>query len=161
MSQVIGIISLVAGLAGSVQAANAQKQAGEAQKEAYEFNARISDENARQTREKAMWDESASREESRAQIAKMMAMYAKSGVALDKGSPLLIMAKSAEDAEKDALAIRWMGDVNATEYENQATLNRFYGRNAKKTGNTQANTTLLQGIGNAGMAYGQGKNSWK
>jgi hypothetical protein len=104
-----------------------------------------------------MWDETISRESSRERISKMIASYAKSGVVLDEGSPLLVMADSAAKAEKDALAIRWGGDVDYTQAINEANLMRFYGKNAAKTGRTQAGVTMLQGIGNAGMAYGQGK----
>lgn len=157
MSTVIGIISLVAGLAGSAMSANAQQQAGEAEKKAYEFNAQLKEQEAEQLKTKAMWDESLSREQSREHIAKMRAMYAKSGVRLDEGSPLLVMADSAAKAEKDALAIRWGGDVSYTQALNEANLMRYYGKNAAKTGSTQASTTLLQGIGNAGMQYGQAK----
>lgn len=157
MSTVIGIISLVAGVVGSAMSANAQAQAGEAEKKAYEFNAQLKEQEAEQLKTKAMWDESLSREQSREHIAKMRAMYAKSGVRLDEGSPLLVMADSAAKAEKDALAIRWGGDVDYTQAINEANLMRFYGKNAAKTGRTQAGVTMLQGIGNAGMAYGQGK----
>jgi hypothetical protein len=153
MSTVIGIISLVAGLAGSAMSANAQQQAGEAEKKAYEFNAQLKDEEAKQIKAKAMWDETISRESSRERISKMIASYAKSGVVLDEGSTLLVMADSAEKAEKDALAIRWDGDVNYAQALNEANMMRFYGKNAAKAGQMQAGTTLLQGIGNAGMSY--------
>ena len=171
MSMVMGIISLAAGLAGSMQSANAQRQAGEAQQEAanaearaYDFNADISDSNARQTREKAAYEEGIQREEASKLLSEQRVRYAKSGVNIAEGSPLLVMADSAAKAEKDALAIRWGGNVAATGQENQSTLLRYYGQNARRTGqlqgktaNTMANATLLQGIGNAGMAYGQAK----
>ena len=164
---VMGIVSMVAGLAGSMQSAKAQRQAGEAQQEAanaeagaYDFNAGIFDSNASQTREKASYEEGIQREEARKLLSEQRVRYAKSGVNISEGSPLLIMADSAAKAEKDALAIRWGGDVAATGLENQATLQRFYGQNARRTGqlqgksaNTMANATLLQGIGNAGMSY--------
>jgi hypothetical protein len=161
MSTVIGIISLVAGLAGSASAANSQRQAAEAESKAYEYNAQLKEQDANQSKQKAMWEESISREQSRDLISKQRVMYAKSGVDISEGSPLLVTASSAEDAEKDALAIRWAGDVDYTQGINESKLLRFYGRNAEKTGKTQANATMLQGIGNAGMAYGQGKTTTK
>jgi hypothetical protein len=164
---VMGIISLVAGVAGAASSARAQKQAGEAQEEAaiaeakaYDFNAAIADSNAKQTREKAVYEEGIQREEARKLLDKQKVRYLKSGVDITEGSPLLVMADSAAKAEKDALAIRWTGDVAATEYENQGILNRFYGQNARRTGQlqnqiaqTNANTTMLQGIGNAGSSF--------
>lgn len=157
MSMVMGIVSMVAGLAGSMSAAKGQKDAAAAENDAMNFNADIADSNAGQIREKAAWDEGINRDNARQFIGRQRTMYAKSGVNISEGSPLLIMADSAEKAEKDALAIRWGGDVAATEQENQANLLRFYGRNSIKAGNTQANATMLQGIGQAGMAYGQAK----
>jgi len=159
MSTVIGIISLVAGLAGSASAANAQQQAANAQAEANEYNAKILEENAAQAKQKAMWEEDASRDEARKLIAKQRAMYAKSGVDISEGSPLLIMADTAAQAEKDALAIRWQGDIDYTSGMNQAGLLRYYAKQGRKTGQTQSATTLLQGIGNAGMSYGKGLGS--
>jgi hypothetical protein len=173
MSTVIGIISLVAGLAGSVASANAQSQAADAEKKAglaeqraNEFNASLREKDAEQTRQAAMWEESKSRDESRALISKQRAMYARSGVALDEGSPLLIMADTAAQAEKDALAIRWQGDTAYAAGMNEAELMRLYGRNAaegagfrSKSMKTAATATVLSGLGQAGKAYGSGNTT--
>lgn len=155
----MGIISAIVGLVGTGMSASAQAQAGQAAKEANEFNAAIAENDALQVEQKAQWDEGIQREESRLQMGTMRARYAKSGVNLDEGSPLLIMADAAAKAEKDALATRWAADVEKVSKRNQARLFRMYGENAANAANTGAMSTVLSGIGQFGKSYYSGKTA--
>lgn len=89
---------------------------------------------------------------------------ASSGFTLDSGSPLQIMADTAEAIELDAQTIRYNAQMEAMGYENnaQASLSsaemfRVQGNNASTNSYISAGTSLLSGLGQAGMQYGQMK----
>jgi hypothetical protein len=56
------------------------------------------------------------------------------------------MEETASEGEKEALAIR-------TGAQEQSSLLRFYGSNAKTAGYIGAGSTLLTGLGQTGMSY--------
>ncbi len=125
-------------LAGSTMSAAGTYQSGQAQKEAYEYNANVAT-------EKGKYEE----EQSRLRLSRLMgtqrALYAKAGVDLSSGSPLLTLAETAYQGEQEAQNIR-------RGYKSEATINRFYGVQASKAGTMGAISTFTQGLGQAGMA---------
>jgi hypothetical protein len=79
--------------------------------------------------------ESAQRAQAARQLGTMRAAIGKSG-ATSEGTPLLVLAESAANAEIDALNTRFTG-------QRQADLYRAQGANARKQGNITAGASLL------------------
>jgi len=104
--------------------------------------------NARTAIAEAAAMESRQRRASAMDISAGAAGYGASGVRME-GSPLDIMEQSAYNAELDALTTRWKGQVEATNYRNEAAMARASGRNA-----------LIGGFINAGGAAIKGASSY-
>jgi hypothetical protein len=144
----LGITALGTGFS-----AYGQYQQGKAQREAYEQNAEISRQNAIAAEKQAAYEEGIQREKADALKSRQRALYAKAGVDITSGSPLLVMAEDMEKAEMDAQAIRYSGNVKKTGYLNKANLSEFYGEQAESAGKSGAFSTLLSGFGSMGMNY--------
>lgn len=158
---VVIIAALVTATAAVVSAKNAQK-AGEAEQEAYDYNAQVISKEAEETGKKYDVAELEHRDKVRRLLATQRALYAKAGVDLTSGSPLAVLGETAEEGEEAALALRHEGAVEVTRLRNQAQLSKYYGANAAITGKNTATTTLLSGLGNAGMSFGMAsKGMWK
>tara|TARA_R100000664_G_C2757720_1_gene146106 strand:- start:1152 stop:1619 length:468 start_codon:yes stop_codon:yes gene_type:complete len=144
--------ALALSAAGSVFGAFGSIQQGKAAKRAADYNAAIQRNQAIAAKQKAEFDADRQRQVAAAQRAQARAGFAKGGVVME-GTPLLVLESSAEQAELDAQAILYGGDVQATGYEAQANLSEMEGRSAKKAGYIGAGTTLLTGVGKAGSLY--------
>ena len=138
---------------GSLISAKGSRDQGIAQSTAYKYNAAINEQNAIAARTKADYEEKETRQKAQKLMSTQRALYAKAGVDLSSGSPLLVLADTAAEAEEDALAVRWGGDVAVAEQKNQATLNRFYAKTAKKAGNTAMWGGIAQVAGGAASSY--------
>ena len=149
----IPYIALGAMALGTVTSAVGQYQQGKAQKEAYEANAAIDRANATAVEKQAAYEEGIQREKADALKSRQRALYAKAGVDISSGSPLLVMAEDMERAEADAQAIRYSGNVKKTSYLNKANLSDFYGEQAYSAGKTGAFSTVLSGFGSMGLGY--------
>jgi hypothetical protein len=93
-------------------------------------------------------------------LSKGRAAVGASGVEAS-GSPLDALSFSAQNVEQDALLARHQGEVEATAYQNQATLQRYQGKTAQQASYLTAGSELLKGVGNA---YGTGlfdASTWK
>ena len=138
---------------GTVTSAVSQYQQGKAQQSAYEQNAEISRQNAVAVEKQAAYEEGIQREKANALKSRQRALYAKAGVDITSGSPLLVMAEDMERAEADAQAIRYGGNVKKTGYLNQANMYDWSGEQAYSAGKTGAFSTILGGLGSMGMNY--------
>lgn len=126
------ILGTAATVGGTVLQAGAARSAGKAEAAAAEFNAR----NAQM---EAQSRESAQRAESERRLGTIRAQIGKSG-ATSAGTPLMVLAESAANAEIDALNTRYTG-------MRESALYRAQGANAKRQGNIAAGTSLLSGFG--------------
>lgn len=118
--------------AGTVIAANSARQQGKAAAAAADYNAQA-------TLAEARSREAAQRAESQRRLGTIRANIGKSG-ATSEGTPLMVLAESAANAEIDALNTDWTA-------QRQANLYRMSGSNARRQGNLMAGTALLQGAG--------------
>lgn len=118
--------------AGTVLAADSAIKQGKAAEKAGEYNAQAALMEAKSR-------ESAQRAESQRRLGTIRANIGKSG-ATSAGTPLLVLAESAANAEIDALNTEWTANRQADVY-------RAGGANARKQGNIMAGTSLLQGFG--------------
>jgi hypothetical protein len=129
-----------------------QRQQGKAAQQAANYNAAIQRNQAIAAQQKAEFDADRQRQQAAAQRASARAGYAKGGVALE-GTPLLFLESSAEQAELDAQALIYGGNVQATGFQAQANLSELEGRSAARAGTMAAGTTLLTGAGEASNTY--------
>lgn len=102
----------VALVASTLVSAAGASQAAQAQADAAEYNASV-------TRMKAEADEARQRREADRKMGSIRSGISKSGVTTE-GTPLLVLAESAELAELDAQNIRWTGETSAQLYEAEA-----------------------------------------
>ncbi len=156
---------LIAGMAtsivGSVISAKGKRDQGQVEQQAYDYNAEILEGEAETVKEKAFYDEEVYREKVSNLISTQRAAYGASGVVVGEGSPLVVMADTARQGEKEALMIRYGGSVEGTGLLNRAQLQTFYGKAARRAGKIGATTTLLSGLGSAAMNFGIGKTGIK
>lgn len=141
----VEIAAIASAASAAVGAAGAISQ-GQQQKKIGEYNAQIAQNQAIAARQKAEYDE----ERQRTMIARMGGtqranIAAGGGELLDAGD---VLGFSAEEAELDALAIRYGGKMAADAASQQAVLRRAEGKAAQKASYFKAGSSLLTGASN-------------
>ena len=116
---------------GTVMQAGAIRQQGKAENAAAQFNAQSAEQEAAAKADLI-------RSQAARQIGATRAQIGKSG-ATTAGTPLMVLAESAANAEIDALNATYTG-------QRQAALYRAGGANARSQSRTMAGTTLLSGM---------------
>jgi hypothetical protein len=153
-------LGAVMGMMGSSIEGTAYLREGEAKQQAYNFTANVNEADAVAVREKAAFDMGTAREKAKKLMATQRALYAKAGVDLSEGSPLMVLSESAGESEREVRAIHYTGEVEATRHLNQAKLNRFYGEQAYRSGKMRGMATYLSGMGSGASklsaSYGGG-----
>ena len=150
-------ISAVSSLAGSAASSYSQYRAGQAQQSASEFNAAVNMADAKAVQDQAAYAEKLQRRKSSALMGAQRALYAKAGVSISEGTPLDLLAEQAANAEQDALAIRYAGEVKSTHFINQANANLWQGDQAAEAGKIGAIGTMMSGVGRTANAYATSK----
>jgi len=151
-------IPYVIAAVGVGMSAYGQYQSGQAQEKAYKFNAAIAEQDAAAERKKADYEEGQARLRLRQLIGTQRTLYAKAGVDLASGSPLMVLADTAARGEEDLEMIKYGGDVSVARQRNQASLQLFYGKQSRTAGTIGAFGTAAAGFsqayaGYAGMKY--------
>jgi len=141
----------IAAIAGAAVSAYGSYKQGQYQKSAAEYNAKIAERDAELARRKAAYDAETSAEKYKVLMGKQRALYAKAGVDITSGSPLLTMSYQAEQAERDRRAILFSGKTAAESDLDRAKLFRFSGSNAEEASYYSAGSTLLSSL--ASTAY--------
>lgn len=118
---------------------------GQSQASMAEYNAKVAEAQAAQVREAAAFEERRSRDSARRFLSTQRALYGASGVTVEEGSPLLVMADTAAESELDALAIRYSGSVEAARAQSQAALDRMSAQTYRQAGYLDAGASLLTG----------------
>lgn len=138
--------------AGAVMTAVSAVQSGQAQKKASDYNAQVAENDAIARKQSAAFEETRLRERQRQAMGMARANAAASGNTME-GSALDLMAQSAQNAELDALAILYSGQVGANASRSQAAADRLQGGMAQTAGYMQAGTTLLTTTGQLGSRW--------
>ena len=138
--------SMAAGFAGlgvlsSAVSGLGQYEAGQAQQGAYDYNAAVTLLNMRNKVQ-------ANEQQYSTLVGKQASAYARAGVDIASGSPLLIMAATAARGAQQGKQIEQSG----TE---EATLQRYYGRLSAWQGTMGGINTFLTGMSKSAMQYGQ------
>lgn len=150
---VIGVVGAVIALIGVAASTYAAYEQAETQEKYAKYNAKVAENQAAGERMRAGVAAEQQRELHRRVIANQRAQYGTSGVDVASGSPLLVIADSARQAELDAQIILAGGEGRAIGFQSQANLDRFQGRAAMKAGYVNAGSTLLSGAAGIGAQY--------
>lgn len=146
--------------------ADAGSKAGqyEAQGQAADYNAQISEANAGTARREAGAAEDLQRRRAAQVLAQQRGGRAQQPVDPSTGSAADVYRQSMEDAELDALNIRYGGEQRARGFLNQAESERFQGRvaranakGARRQGYFNAASSILSSIG--GYYSGQARQA--
>jgi hypothetical protein len=133
-------VSGVVGAIGAVQQGRSQAKIGE-------YNAKVAENQAIAARQKAEFDEDRQRQQSRMFAGRQRASLSQAGGELmDAGD---VLGMTAEEAEIDALAIRYGGNVAAQSARQSGALAKAQAKQAEKASYMQAGKSLLT----AGSAY--------
>jgi len=152
-------VAAIAAVAGAAIAGYGMIQQGQYQKASNEYNAQISERDAEAARRKAQLDADASAAKFKSLLGRQRALYAKAGVDLSEGSPLLTMTYQAEEAEKDRQAILYEGKTAEQSDLDRAKLFRFSGSNAATGSYIGAGSTFLTSAVNTYGSYNKSTSS--
>lgn len=140
-------------LIGGAASASGSLMQGFAAKRQAEYNASVAEAHAAAARAQAALDESTSRKKSAMLLGTIRARAAANTGDVG-GSALDILADSAEEAELEALVLRYQGEVRARTMESEAANERLRGKSAMLEGFVGAGTKLLTAGGTMLKAYG-------
>lgn len=160
------VASTVIGAAGTIYQAQSASASANYQAQVNENNAIIADRNAADARKRGAEAEQEHRRRVSALQGKQTAVMAASGVDLGSGSPLNILADTAQMGELDAVTIRNNAEREALGYESQgmnfraeAQLSRSAAKSARTAGMIGAAGSVVSGFGQvAEKWYKMGSN---
>ncbi len=160
VAAVVGIIAAVTSVVGGVtQYFSSQRQAKAARQQAEE-QARAAAANAAAAKAAAGYEEYQHRYRTKYLLGEQKAKFGKAGVVME-GTPLSIMEETAYQAELDAMAIKYRGDVAYQRNMQQAQAYRSAGQSTAAAYESQAGTSLLTGLSTGlGQAVG-GYDAWQ
>jgi hypothetical protein len=137
--QTIASTSMGIGMFSSALAGYGQHEAGQAEEAAYDYNAAITLENMRSTMR-------ASQQKYSELVGRQATAYARAGVDITSGSPLLMMTATAARGGAQAAEISTAGNE-------QAALQKYYGKLAAWKGTFGGIGTFLKGMSSSAMDY--------
>jgi hypothetical protein len=141
---------------GAAASAYGTYAASEAASEAHTYNKKIAENQAVYAQQQADIAAQTEQEKNRHILAAQRAAYGSSGVT-DEGSPLMVMADTARQMERDQYLIKYGGDVSASGYRAQAGLQGLYSRQSQQQGQVGAGVSLLSSASNIGGKYYYGR----
>jgi len=143
--------SAVVGAISSMDAADASADNSRAQAAAAQTNATIAQQNAHNTLAVSSANEDAQRRKSAYALGQQRASLLSAGIGAE-GSAADVLAQSTGNAEMDALNIRYQGQLQAANYQNQSLMANAQSSaalrsaaNAEDAGTLGAATSLLGG----------------
>lgn len=149
---ILGAISTIAGVAGSMQQASAQKQAAEYQAQVQRNNAIIAQQNAEYAQAAGETQAQAQDMKARAQLGAIGAAQSASGLSFDSPSLVDIREGSAQVLRQDTANVYQNAELKARDYSIQGTnfeadarLSDSKARNAGKAGTIGTFSSLLSG----------------
>ena len=148
---IIGAVAAVASTAVTVYSTN---QAGQQQQAASKYNAKVAANQAEAARNAAAVRAQQAALQHRRVAASNVAAAGSSGVEVAAGSPLLVLADEAMQADLEQQRIRYGGDLEASTQRANERLFRFQGQQARAAGGLRAGTTLLSGASAFATRYG-------
>ena len=152
--ETVAIIGAAAAVAGTAVSAYAAYSAGQAQQQASKYNAKVAANQAEAARNAAAVRAQQAALQHRRVAASNVAAAGSSGVEVAAGSPLLVLADEAMQADLEQQRIRYGGELEASTQRANERLFRFQGQQARAAGGLRAGTTLLSGASAFATRYG-------
>jgi hypothetical protein len=118
---------------------------GQQTKKIADENAAIAQADAEQKKKQAVYEAAKQREENQRLLSRQRLLFAKAGVRIDEGSPLLFLSQQESEMEEEAHNIELGGEVEYAKGMNKARLYSIQGRQAVETSNVGAVGTILKG----------------
>jgi hypothetical protein len=145
-------ITLATTAIGAGVTAYGQRQAGKAREQAAKYNAKVAENQAIQEGMNARERARRLRMKHRRIKASQRVRTAKSGI-LATGSALEVMAETATNMEMELSDLRWQSDIKQADYQAQAGMSLWEGRQARRAGNIAAGASLLSGAAKGAGTY--------
>ena len=156
-----GVAGIALGAAGLASSAYGQVRAGQAaaaqakgQEAMAAYNARVQQQEAEMAAQQSIYRQNLHNREMSRQQSSLLASLSASGADPSAGTPLLIQAMQASEAEMDRLMIAYQGQIASGRALSQGNMDRLqaniYGQRAKNeatAGYLKAGTSLLTGFG--------------
>lgn len=133
---------------GGAVSAYGSYQQGKQEQKAYDYNAQIAERSAEAARIRAKLNEYQKMKAAKTQVGFERGIYAKAGVAVDTGSPLDAMVESLSNAYLDIAIDSYNNKITENQATSEASMSRYYGKQAKSAGMFKAGMTLLETAGN-------------
>ncbi|HUT95291.1 MAG TPA: hypothetical protein VMY37_37905 [Thermoguttaceae bacterium] len=148
---------------GTLQAGQAAAAEAKSRQAMAEYNAKVAEQEAKAAEAQTQFQQKRQAEAALRQQGRLRAGLGAAGVVTTEGTPLMIQAKQAAEAELEGLMIGYEGQIRAGRARSQAALDRLqgsiYGQRAKtasRGGFMGAGTSLLTGFGEMGLMYKKG-----
>jgi hypothetical protein len=154
MAEYAGAIIAVIGVAVSTYAAYS---AAQDRTKANQYLSKVAANEALARQYQAQVAERQERRRAHLILSSQQAAFGASGLDPNAGSPLLVMADSARQAELDALNIRWSGKLASGSADAESALRRFEAGSESRAGYLRAGSSLLSGGSSAYGAYRAGQ----
>lgn len=138
---------------GTAISAYSAYRSSQQQQAVAEYQSDLYEAEAVEAKKSAEYNEDRHRESIRSMLAMQRALYGGSGIDLSSGSASSVLLETKREGELDAQQIRRGGEVAAVSARNQAILERYYGRSAKRMMPLQVGGTLLSGAASTYGAY--------
>lgn len=142
------VAPLIAGFgslaSGAMQASNASA-AGTAQANAYNYNAEIANNNAIAAQQAAAAQSQQQGTINNANYAHMEANMAGNGVDVNQGTPTSMLGEEAGQGKLAQMNDIYAGNIQATNFRNQAAIDNLNAANAVAAGNNTGNAAMLSG----------------
>ena len=130
-------------------------QEGKAQKKAYDANAEILRQNAARKRMETSLNEDIIRSQNKKEVAKARAAFAESGMATS-ATTTGVLGQMGSEQEQNVYNQRYLGETEAVNYMNQASLQNYYGSQAKRKGLNTFKMSFLKAAAKAVAAWAGG-----
>ena len=153
MAQALPLIALAATAIGTGVSVVGSVMQGKREAEAAKAQAKLSSFQADAEIKRGDREEEVMRQEAARLVGQQRAAYAAAGVRLT-GSPLLVMAQTIQDSEKDISLLQEETDARALSYRMQSRIFEDTATSAKTSSYFKAGSTILTGIGS-------GISTWK
>lgn len=154
---VASVASAAVGAYGSYQQGKATQAQYNYQAQVNRNNAKVAEANAAQARQEGIEESRMQRMKTLQKVGAQQAAMAANGIDISTGTALDTIEDTAAMGELDALTTRYNAetkglayDHQANNFNNQANLDVFAGKNAYRAGVTNAITTGLDGVAQAG-----------
>ena len=142
---------------GGALTAYSQHEAGQAAKATGKYNAKLAENEALAKEQQAHVESQQMQKQKERLTASQRAGFAKGGAMITEGTPLLLMAEQAGNAELDILNQQRNRAMEGTSLLAQAEQSKFQGNQAARAANIQAGATVLSTAGKAKSTFSNAK----